>query len=63
MWELTQLIVQTVTLTAVLVIFVEYVTLRRRTTHATSLLRIAARKMECDDLIDQLLAPNTQPEK
>ena len=49
MWELTQLIMQTVTLRVVLVIFVEYIRLRRRITHAISLLRIAAREMECDD--------------
>ena len=79
MWEQTQLIIQTIQLAAVLAIFVlhsitfaEYFRLKRRTTRVISLLRT---KMDCDDLIDQLLeedegdrpaksvpaAPNTTP--
>ena len=59
MWEQTQLIIQTIQLAAVLAIlvlssitFAEYFRLKRRTTRVISLLRT---KMDCDDLIDQLL--------
>ena len=59
MWEQTQLIKQTIQLAAVLAIlvlrsitFAEYFRLKRRTTRVISLLRT---KMDCDDLIDQLL--------
>ena len=59
MWEQTQLIIQTIQLAAVLAIFVlhsitfaEYFILKRGTTRVISLLRT---KMDCDDLIDQLL--------
>ena len=64
MWELT---IQTVTLAAVLTIlglcsytFVGYI----RLLHLLRKFRSATRKMECDDLIDQLLADaGTAPEK
>ena len=59
MWEQTQLIIQTIQLAVVLAIlvlhsitFAEYFRLKRRTTRVISLLRT---KMDCDDLIDQLL--------
>ena len=59
MWEQTQLIIQTIQLAAVLAIFVlhsitfaEYFRLKCGTTRVISLLRT---KMDCDDLIDQLL--------
>ena len=59
MWEQTQLIIQTIQLAVVLAIlvlnsitFAEYFRLKRRTTRVISLLRP---KMDCDDLIDQLL--------
>ena len=61
MWELT---IQTVTLAAVLTIlglcsytFVGYI----RLLHLLRQFRSAARKMECDDLIDQLLADAGTP--
>ena len=61
MWELT---IQTVTLAAVLTIlglcsytFVGYI----RLLHLLRKFRSAARKMECDDLIDQLLADAGTP--
>ena len=59
MWEQTQLIIQTIQLAVVLAIlvlhyftFADYFRLKRRTTRVISLLRT---KMDCDDLIDQLL--------
>ena len=59
MWEQTQLIIQTIQLAVVLAIlvlrsitFAEYFRLKRRTARVISLLRT---KMDCDDLIDQLL--------